>query len=105
MYVFPATKEEQMYGYSAEKLKYLAPCVIYDVEKLVIGDNYALATNGYHVGVYEGTQFISHFGDKSTCGCHGLVYQFVRTESNGKKVIDTRSSEFISQIGVFAIRY
>jgi len=104
MRIFPASKEEQMYGYSREKLDYLKPCVIYDVEKLVVGANYALATNGYHLGIYEGTKFISHFGDKSTCGFHGLVYQFVRAQSNGKELTDTCSSEFISQIGVFEIR-
>jgi hypothetical protein len=105
MRVFPATNHEQINGYSAEKLNYLKPCVIYDVEKLVIGNNYALATNGYHLGVYEGTQFVSHNEPGTTCGCHGFVYQFVRTESNGKQTTDSRSSEFISQVGVFTITY
>jgi hypothetical protein len=103
MKVFPPTNEEQLNGYSQEKLEYLKPFIIYDVEKLIVGKNYALATNGYHVGVYEGNKFISHIHHGFTCGCHGFVYQFVTTDSTGQQVTDSRGAEAISQIGLFEI--
>lgn len=105
MSIFPPTREELMNGYSCEKLNYLKPFVIYNVEKLTIGKKYALATNGYCLGVYEGNTFISHQGCGATCGCHGYLYDFVRTDFREKKVTESRSQEFIVKIGLYEITY
>jgi hypothetical protein len=100
MLIFPPTHDELYNGYSAEKLAYLEEFAIRDVEKLVTGRNYALLTNGYHVGVYTGCHFIIHEGGR--CHCRDNTYKFVKT-INGRDVTDCRSSEYIQQIGLYEI--
>ena len=101
MLVFPPTADELLNGYSAEKLAYLETIAIRDATKLVFGRNYALVSNGYHVGMYSECQVISHEGQR--CGCHGPVYKFLKPLSNGQDYTDCRSSEFIEEVGVYEI--
>lgn len=101
MLVFPPTADELLNGYSAEKLAYLETIAIRDVTKLVFGRSYALVSNGYHVGMYSECQFISHEGQR--CGCHGPVYKFLKTLSNGQEHTDSCSSEFIEDVGLYEI--
>jgi hypothetical protein len=101
MLVFPPTADELLNGYSAEKLAYLEAIAIRDVTKLVFGRKYALVSNGYYVGMYSECEFISHEG--RICGCHGPVYKFLKTLSNGHEDTDCRSSEFIEEVGLYEI--
>lgn len=103
MEIAPASKIEMYHGYSAEKLKTLKEYAIYDVNKLIRGRKYALLSNGYYLGTYDNSEFISHI--EVDCKCHYDVYKFTQLNSNGKHFTITRSSDCITRLGVYEVTY
>ena len=98
MKVFPPTDTEQTNGYCYEKREYLKTMAIHTPDKLVIGKKYALATNGYYLGIYAGCEFISHIPQGWTCKCHGNIYKFIKVNS-----IESRGLYCIETLGVYEI--
>jgi hypothetical protein len=103
MEITPATKSEMYHGYSPEKLKALQEYAIYDFDKLVRGRKYALLSNGYYLGAYDSSEFISHV--ELDCKCRYEIYKFTQVNSNGKHFTITRTSDFIKEIGVYEVTY
>jgi len=103
MNIPPASEDEMYNGYSPEKLKTLQEYAIYDVDKLVSGRKYVLLSNGYYLGVYHSSEFVSHFD--LDCKCRYTVYKFTQLNSNGKEVTISRTSDCIKRLGVYEVTY
>lgn len=103
MEYYPPTEDELHNGFSSEKLQYLEKYAIRDFQKLIIGKKYALLSNGYYLGRYDNSKFISHLKQGWMCGCHELIFLFTRPDSTDKDVQECRGLYCIETIGVIEI--